>query len=269
MSRDKDRKRIIRSRMKKTGETYTTARAHLFSTSKVPPPPAVDYAALAGTRDEVIAAKTGRTWEEWVRLLDRDQAATMAHRDIARLVHEEHGVGAWWSQSVTVGYEQIKGLRVRGQRRDGAYEAGRSRTFGVAVERLFHAWADDASRREWLRHVDATVRTATRPKTVRLQWPDGTIVIAGLTAKGPAKSAVAVLHTKLVDKAAADRAEQAWTERLDGLGASLGVPHGRQLGVGTAEARAVRAVGGRSPARWFRDRPRAGSPKSRVTPWLS
>ena len=31
MTRDKDRKRIIRSRMKKTGESYTAARAHVLA----------------------------------------------------------------------------------------------------------------------------------------------------------------------------------------------------------------------------------------------
>ena len=31
MTRDKDRKRIIRTRMGKTGESYTAARAHVLS----------------------------------------------------------------------------------------------------------------------------------------------------------------------------------------------------------------------------------------------
>jgi hypothetical protein len=64
MPRDKDRKRIIRSRMKKTGESYTTARAHVISKTKMKHSPArsVDHAALAGMSDDKIAAKTGRGW---------------------------------------------------------------------------------------------------------------------------------------------------------------------------------------------------------------
>jgi hypothetical protein len=122
---------------------------------------------------------------------------------------------------VTVGYERIKGLRERGQRRGGAYEAGKSRTFGVPVTRLFDAWADASTRRRWLDGVDLAVRTATRPKSMRLQWPDGTIVTAWFLAKGEGKSAVAVVHTKLRDRAASDKAKQYWSERLAALSSVL------------------------------------------------
>lgn len=224
MTRDKDRKRIIRARMAKTGESYTTARAHVLarpgSTQAARPAP-VDLAALAGMSDEKIAGKTGRTWRQWVRTLDEDGAAAMPHREIAAIVHRKHGVGDWWAQSVTVGYERIKGLRDRGQRRGGGYEAGKSRTFNVAVTALFDAWADAAKRRRWLDGSGIVVRTANAPKTIRLQWPDGTIVVAGFMPKTATKSAVAVVHTKLRDRAALDNAKKYWSEQLDALGAVL------------------------------------------------
>jgi hypothetical protein len=34
--------------------------------------PPLDYAALARMRDDKVAAKTGRTWQEWTRVLDGD-----------------------------------------------------------------------------------------------------------------------------------------------------------------------------------------------------
>jgi hypothetical protein len=224
MPRDKDRKRIIRSRMKKTGESYTTARAHVISKASPRKPAAqeVDHARLAGMRDDTISAKTGRTWEEWARVLDADNAAAMPHRDIAALVHEKYRVGDWWAQTVTVGYERIKGLRDRGQRRGGAYETSKSKTFDVPVKTLFQAWADDRTRRRWLDGVETTVRTAKSPKSMRLQWPDGTIVVVGFTAKNDAKSMVALTHTKLSGKTAADKAKKDWTDRLAALGEVLG-----------------------------------------------
>src|SRR5262249_3717987 len=110
MPRDKDRKRIIRQRMKKTGESYTAARAQVISKIRVNKPASrtMDLAALAGRSDDAIAAKTGRTWQEWVRVLDADGAATMPHRAIAVLVNKKHHVDDWWAQTVTVGYERIK-----------------------------------------------------------------------------------------------------------------------------------------------------------------
>jgi hypothetical protein len=205
--------------MKKTGESYTAARAHILSKpkDKQPPARATDHAALAGMSDEKIAAKTGRTWPEWVRVLDAEQAATMRHRDVAALVHEKYHVGDWWSQMVTVGYERLKGLRDRGQRLDGAYEASKSRTFNVPVKTLFSAWADAATRRRWLDGLEPVVRSATAPKSIRLKGPDGTIVVGWFLAKGRAKSTVAVAHTKLRDRAALDKAKKYWRERLDAL----------------------------------------------------
>jgi hypothetical protein len=217
MTRDKDRKRIIRNRMKKTGEAYTAARAQILSRPARERHPQPDLSALAGMRDETIAAKTGRTWREWVHALDAANAASLSHRDIATLVHEKHGIRDWWAQTVTVGFERIKGLRDRGQRRDGTFEANKSRTFSVPVGALFTAWSDAAARRRWLDDVKPTVRTATPSKSMRLQWPDGTLVLVGFTAKGVGKSAVAVSHTKLLDKAASQQAKTYWTERLNAL----------------------------------------------------
>ena len=221
MPRDKDRKRIIRRRMKKTGESYTTARTHVISRPKQSPPAHRNLATLAGMSDDKISAKTGHTWQEWLRVLDADGAAAMRHRDIATLVHEKHEVGDWWAQTVTVGYERMKGLRERGQRLNGLYETTKSKTFNVPVNVLFDAWADEAVRRRWLDGSKAVVRTATRPKSMRLQWPDGTIVALWFTARGPGKSVVALAHTKLPDRAAADQSKKHRAGRLKALEALL------------------------------------------------
>jgi hypothetical protein len=234
MTSDKDLKRVVRARMKKTGESYTAARAQILSRpprtralaparlpasprlSSIPAPPALASAKVAGMADARIAANTGHTWDEWVMLLDGDGASELAHRDIARLVSEKYGVRPWWTQAVTVGYERIKGLRARGQRRDGSYEASKSRTFDVPVTTLFDAWADDATRRRWLAAKDVKVRAATRPRSMRLSWHDGTVVALWFTAKGR-KSSVAVQHTKLRDRAGADRLKEYWTGQLASL----------------------------------------------------
>jgi uncharacterized protein YndB with AHSA1/START domain len=225
MPRQKDLKRLVRTRMQKTGEAYTAARAQILSksraktTSSAPKPP--DYATLAGTSDATIKQKTGCTWERWVKTLDHYGAAEMSHRDIARLVNTKYKIDGWWSQTVTVGYERIKGLRAKGQRRDGFYEVNKSRTFGVPVTTLFEAWAEPSVRRRWLNGESVKVRTATAPKTLRFGWSDGTIVVAWFMPKGKSKSVVALAHTKLPDRDTADRLKRYWSERLDALGEVL------------------------------------------------
>jgi hypothetical protein len=229
MPRQKDLKRLIRTRMSKTGEAYTAARVQILKkkskgktlSSPTAPPRSKVYAELAGTSDTTIKQKTGCTWERWVKALDHHGAAEMPHRDIARLVREKYKIDGWWSQTVTVGYERIKGRRDKGQRLDGSYEISKSRTYDVPVTALFDAWAEPAVRRRWLDGATVKVRTATAPRTMRFDWTDGTIVAAWFTPKGKSRSVVALAHTKLPDPETANRLKRYWTERLDALGEVL------------------------------------------------
>jgi hypothetical protein len=221
MPSNKDFKRLVRRRMQKTGESYTAARARLrqqkpsvAATPKVSP---ADYETLAGKSDAILKEKTGCTWERWVKALDRAKAYTWPHREIARYIQEKYKTPGWWAQTVTVGYERIKGLRAVGQRRDGSFEASKSKTFSVPVDRLYHAFRDIRTRARWLPGIDLTVRSTTPQKSMRLAWPDDTSVVIGFTRLGDAKSQVGLAHGKLPDRASATRAKQYWTERLGAL----------------------------------------------------
>jgi uncharacterized protein YndB with AHSA1/START domain len=216
MPKQKDLKRLVRSRMKKTGEAYTAARLQLLKKSEPPPP---NYAELAGMSDASVSKRTGRTWEQWVGVLDRAGAAEKPHREIAQYV-SSLGTPDWWSQMVTVGYERIRGLRDRGQRRGGGYEASKSRTFPVPVNVLFDAFANARRRRQWL-PVKVAVRTATPQKRMRVTWDDGTIAALEFMPRGSAKSAVAVGHQKLPDRSAVDSLKKAWSGYFDRLGQLL------------------------------------------------
>jgi len=215
MTTQKDLKRHIRGRMQKTGESYTAARLQVLRKQQPP----IDYAERAGMSDAKVQEKTGRTWAEWVRVLDDIEAVKMPHREIARHV-SSLGTPDWWTQTVTVGYERIRGLRDRGQRRGGAYEASKSRTFAVPVATLFNAFANGRTRRRWL-PVGITVRSATPPKRMRIAWDDGTSVEIGFFSKAAAKSAVAVQHQKLKDRDAAEEMKRAWASHFDRLGEIL------------------------------------------------
>ena len=231
MPRNKDLKRLVRARMKKTGEAYTAARAQILKKPGSKPSPRLaaalsaapkqDYAKLAGMSDASIKAKTGCNWERWVKSLDRWGADKKSHREIVDMVSKTWKIDGWWSQTVTVGYERIKGLRARGQRRDGSYEATKSRTFDVPVKTLYDAWADKSVRDRWLASETVKVRTATAPKSIRLGLADGSILAVGFLPKGKTKSAVAVTQNKLPDKETANRLKEYWTDQLDALGEVL------------------------------------------------
>jgi hypothetical protein len=222
MTVDKDFKRLVRARMQKTGESYTAARKH-FAPARpgTGPQRKSDYARLAGRSDEILKQRTGCSWERWVKALDHVRAHEWTHREIAQHVSEKYRIDGWWAQTVTVGYERIKGLRAIGQRRSGTWEANKSRTFPVGVETLFRAFRDQPRRERWLGDVQPTLRTATAAKSVRMSWPDGSLVVVGFLTKGPAKSQVTIQHEKLPDQATAVRMKLYWAKKLTTLEAVL------------------------------------------------
>jgi hypothetical protein len=221
MPRDKDVKRLVRERMRKTGESYTAARAQLLKRAPLQKQgdrsaPEPDLAELAGMADERVREKTGRTWKQWTLVLDRVGARELSHRDIARHLSEVEGVADWWCQMVAVGYERIRGLREKGQRRGGGFDVNKSKTVPVPVERLFAAF--EAPRRaRWLGGAKPRVKKATPHKTMRLTWDDGRPVELYFTPKGASKSQVALQHRELPTKADAERVRSEWTERLTAL----------------------------------------------------
>jgi hypothetical protein len=222
MPKQKDLKRVVRARMLKTGESYTTARLHL-TTKQAPAKqaPAPDYAALAGLSEESVKKATGCEWHKWVSVLDRAGGKEMSHRELAAHIRETFQTPSWWSQMVAVGYERIRGLREHGQQRSGDWTVNKSRTVAAPLATLYAAFSNARRRALWLPGVKLTVRGATPGKTIRLRLEDGSPIDVGFSARGASKSQVAIAHRKLASKGDADRARAFWAERLDTLAAMM------------------------------------------------
>ena len=241
MTTQKDFKRLVRGRMQKTGETYTAARAVLLrqgskaraqsveGNGHQAAPPSLpssavkpeDFAKLAGMSDAKIKESTGCTWERWVWTLDQVSAHNWPHREIAQYVKEKYKVPDWWTQAVTVGYERIKGLRAKGQRRTGSWEASKSRTMDAPVGKLFRSFKQPKLRTAWLNGAKVVLRTSVPNKSVRMTWEDGSSVEAYFTSRGRSKSVVAIQHTKLESRESAERMKAFWGERLEALSGQL------------------------------------------------
>ena len=127
-------KRRVRTRMEKTGESYTAARAQLI--------PDAEPEWEARISAEKVRERTGRTWNQWFTLLDEWGGAQREHGEIAAWLGAEHGVPGWWAQGITVEYEKARGLRPPGGDRDGTMNAGASKTVAVPVERLYEAFVE-------------------------------------------------------------------------------------------------------------------------------
>ncbi|WP_214405575.1 hypothetical protein [Pseudonocardia lacus] len=225
MTRNRSFKRLVRTRMARTGESYTAARAVLLAAREPEPAPdsainsapaATPAAPVLATSDERIRERTGRGWEEWFDLLDEAGMGGRPHREVARWVAELLGVVplAWPAQAVTGSYERARGGRAVGQHADG-FTVSASRTLAVAPERVFDAFVDADARAGWLPGVVLRARTATRPRSARFdRGDDGTRVHVTVVPKGGDRCTVTVSHSRLPDADEAARAKQWWRERL-------------------------------------------------------
>jgi uncharacterized protein YndB with AHSA1/START domain len=160
--------------------------------------------------DSAVEAKTGKTWLQWFSLLDKAGAKKLDHKQIVAVLRDQCGVGPWWQQMVTVEYERSRGLREKHQTA-GGYVANASKTFGVSLETLYEAWRNPRVRGRWLGEKGIAIRSETPPKVIRMSWSDGVSrVEVRFTAKGAAKSQVAVDHAKLANAKAVAKMKTFW-----------------------------------------------------------
>jgi hypothetical protein len=172
---------------------------------------------LAGVGSEAVMRATGRAWDEWLTVLDRAGAKALPHKDIALLLSRKFGVPDWWSQMVTVGYEQARGLRAVYQKADG-FAASASRTVGIPLDGLFAAWHDPKMRARWLLDAPVEVRRSTDGKSMRMTWTKGgSSVDVSFVSKGAGKSQVQVQHAQLPSPASVTRQKAFWGEALGRL----------------------------------------------------
>lgn len=219
MTRQKSFKRLVRTRMEKTGESYTAARAILLSAEETKG----TAKPVLATSDETIRRRTGRGWEEWFDLLDQWGAPDRTHRETARRVAELQEIEplAWNAQAVVSSYERTRGLRAVGEHPEG-FAVTVSRTIAVPAGQLYEAFVEESARERWLPGVRMRERTATKPKSARFDWDDGSSrVNVTFLEKGEAKSTVALEHSRLADPEDREQMKAWWRERLTALRSGL------------------------------------------------
>jgi hypothetical protein len=102
---------------------------------------------------------------------------------------------------LTVGYERIKGLRVKNQKADG-FEISVSKTVAVNALQALAAFTEAPRLLAWYGQP-LSLRTATPGKSARFDGPSSRgVVILWLTPKGPHKTAVNLQHAQLTESEA-------------------------------------------------------------------
>lgn len=195
---------------------------------------------------EAVEAATGKTWEEWFALLDEEGAENLSHKEIAALLLNKGYLpetAGWWAQSITVGYEYAKGLRVKGQTVDAGFQIGVQKTIPVEHERLWNFLTSPEGLRIWLgddidrlelakgatyqtaNGTSGEVRSVVPGEKLRLtwqpaHWENRSTLQLYLTAKGD-KTALRFHQEKLADAKQRSEMKEHWQNVLKNIAASV------------------------------------------------
>lgn len=163
MTTQENFKKRIRTRMAKTGERYSAARRVLIAQAEGPDA----WVSQPEASEEAVRENTGHGWNEWVALIDAGPGRDAGHTAIATWVRDEHDVGSWWAQGVTVGYERITGIRLPGEMPDGTFTISRTRVLDLDASDFRAALLDDALRADLIPNLATTLRSKATAKSLR------------------------------------------------------------------------------------------------------
>ena len=169
-------------------------------------------------KEETVRAATGHTRAEWFVKLDKWGAPGRPYREIAEWLTDKNGVSKWWAQKIIVEYEQERGLRDPGVRKDGTFEVSASKTVSVPVDQLFDAFVDGRRRKRWLPESRLSLRDSQPGRSARFDWADGASrVSVSFIDKGSSKSSAVVAHDRLTNAKDAQATKDLWRKRLSDL----------------------------------------------------
>lgn len=180
---------------------------------------------------KLFQEKTGKTWEEWIELLDKHAAMELTHTEIAHLVYKHivaSGVqddtaanalgrqnpSGWWSQSVTVAYEQHIGRRMPGQRDDGSFEVSISKTLPGTMADAMRWWVSMVGDNKTFNGVQLLGEPRSSVTPVANNWrtdlSDGSKLLVSTSDKGPDKALFVVTVQKIPTARAAEHWRSFW-----------------------------------------------------------
>ena len=191
-----------------------------------------------------VGEATGRTWDEWIELLDESAGPDGDRRTLVSAVAEAGVQNGWWQQQIAVGYEYERNGTRAGEAPGVGFELGFQRPIETDRETLWTYLMDDGVE-VWLGDVDGQfpapnihyetadgttgeVQTLTQGERIRLSWQPARLTepaILQLTVSCPRdaadQSTLRVHLEQLPDATAREDLRTHWQAVLDRIQAEL------------------------------------------------
>jgi uncharacterized protein YndB with AHSA1/START domain len=171
--------------------------------------------------DEKVKAATGRGWMGWFVILNRMGATSLPHKEVARRLKDEHGAPSWWCQMIAVSYERARGGRKVNERAGGTFAVNVTKVMPVPLAKLFATATDPKTRKAWFPPGAFEETSKTENKYWRGKWKSAQKLEFGFTAKGDAKSQIALEISKLASADAVETTRVGWKKAMERLEKAL------------------------------------------------
>ena len=141
----------------------------------------------------------------------------MEHKDIAKLLHNKYGLPGWWSQMVTVQYEQdVKG-RKKHEKTDG-FQISKSITLTAPLTKIYNTINSPLKRIVWLKDPAITITKSIKDKSIRGKWVDNkTNIEFQFYPKDNSKTQLVIQQSKIKSAKEADKMKIYWGKQLNNL----------------------------------------------------
>jgi len=186
-------------------------------------------AMAENSRIKPVERATNRTWDEWLKFMDSIDAKSLDHYGIAVKVFEEldgkiDNLG-WWTQAVTVAYEQYIGRRIPGQRPDGTFQTQQSKVTKLGMKELMDKWVAFAKKDKDVQAIiegDLKVSGTENRITWRTKAADGSsVVVTSEPKKNTGTASIVALQMGLATYELNVEAKERWAEIIKRFLATL------------------------------------------------
>ena len=189
--------------------------------------------------NDAVKEKTGKSWGEWFKILDEWGAKEKSHKLMARYLVDEWTVSGWWAQTITIRYEQERGLRAVGQRSGGKFTVSLQRTINISPELAYDAIINPDLVSKWLEKpvkldaleggcfefengIQGEYLILKQPTRIRMLWRSSEIdkatqIDITLEEKANSRVTVRINHSKIKDEANYKKLKTYWTTAIDAL----------------------------------------------------
>ncbi len=171
----------------------------------------------ASISDAAVEKSTGKKWNEWFAIIDKEGSTSRSHKEIVTFLKEHYSLSPWYQQMITVGYEQVRGKRKIHEMPDG-FQISKTRTFPWGTSELRDTWLNEKMRRKWLEDSNIQITNTKGESSLRfIRGGDSSRYEVRFYPLEGTRTRLTVQQNKIPDARTAGEMKKYWERQLQNL----------------------------------------------------